>query len=248
MCYNKFGVVMELVKKEWTSADNDEFEKWLISLPTENVQFTTNIINSSSRVLGIKIPELRKIAKEICKGDFYSFLDKIHINLYEFYTIKALIIAKIKDCKLLLEHIKSFVFEIDNWATCDIFCGDCKLIKTNQDFFIDEIVSFLKSDREFVCRVGIIMLMKFYLQDKYIDYVLDLVTNIKNNQYYVKMGVAWLLAEAAIKYPNRIKSVLLNSKINKEIKVKAISKICESFRIDNEYKLELRAYKNAFLH
>ena len=239
---------MELVKKEWTSKDNGAFEKYLRSIPVQNVQFTTKIVNSTKQVVGLKMSEMRKIASTICKGNFYSFLSKIHVDLYEFYTIKGLIIAKIKDCKMLKKHLESFANEIDSWSTCDVFCGDCKLIKKNQDLFFDDVVNFTKSHKEFVCRMGVVLLMKFYLDDEHIDFVLDLVTKVKNEEYYVKMGVAWLLAEAAIKYPEKVKTIITKRDFDKNVKIKAISKICDSFRIENDYKQSLKSYKSKFLH
>ena len=113
--------------------------------------------------------------------------------------------------------------------------------KKNLDKGITYINKCLNNDNSWVKRVGLVLLLDYYINDKYIDIVLTLSNNIKSDEYYVKMANSWLISICYIKYPDKTKIFLNNTKIDNWTYNKAISKICDSKRIDKDTKTKLRS-------
>lgn len=57
-----------------------------------------------------------------------------------------------------------------------------------------------------------------------------------DEHYYVRMGEAWLIAELAIWEPEKVFSWLAGNGLRYDVNGKAIQKICDSFRIPEEWK------------
>ena len=87
------------------------------------------------------------------------------------------------------------------------------------------------------------MLMDYYLTDKYIDKVLETYNNIKLDKYYVKMGIAWGISVAFVKYETKVRKFLENNNLDDFTHNKSIQKIIESYRVNEETKNELRKLK-----
>ena len=110
---------MQLIKEKWNSKDIEEFNKYLESKKRpEKMDFTVKTINTKMQVLAIPIPELRKIANQIYKGNFISYLDAFNNKYYENTIINAVLINNIKDIKVKQQYISKL--KIDNWSTVDI--------------------------------------------------------------------------------------------------------------------------------
>ena len=121
---------MNLIKKNWSKKDYQEFLEYLFSLKdSKYLSFNQKIITTNYEMLGIRIPLLRKIAKEIGKGNYREFLKYCSNKYYEEIMIKGLIIGEEKDITILKEEILDYLDYIDNWAVCDTFCNSLKIIK-----------------------------------------------------------------------------------------------------------------------
>lgn len=209
--------------------------------------FHEKICKTSYEILGIKIPVLRQFTKDLLKQYHYQdLLNNLENNIYEHIMLQGLIIANVKisfDEKLNL--IKTFLPKIDNWAICDIFCGDLKFIKKYQEEFLMFLLPIFESKQEYFLRFGIVILLNYYINDNYIDFVLDKILEIKSDFYYVKMAISWCLSICLIKYYNKTIKFLYNNKnkIDKWIFNKALQKGIESFRISKENKKILQNMK-----
>ena len=190
-------------------------------------------------MIGIKIPLLRKMAKEIAKGDIQSFLTILENKYYEEIMLKGFVIAYITDLSLLKEEIREFIFLIDNWAICDSFGNSLKIINQNKKEFFKFIKPLLKSKEEYIVRFSIVLLIYYYVEEKYLKEIFNICLNNNNNKYYVNMALAWLLCECFIKYPDETKEFLKNNKINDFVLKKTISKINDSYQVKKENKLKL---------
>ena len=133
-----------------------------------------------------------------------------------------------------------FIPLIDNWAICDIVCANAKIFKKNLEEGLIYINKCINNHNPWSKRVGLVLLLDYYINDKYIDVVLKLANNIKSDEYYVKMANAWLISICYIKYPNKTETFLNNTKIDNWTYNKAISKICDSTRVEKEAKNKLK--------
>ena len=136
-----------------------------------------------------------------------------------------------------------FIKTIDNWAVCDIFCSEYKVVKNNKDFYLNKIKEYITSNQEFIVRVGLILLMKFYI-DSNLNDIFNLISKVSLNKYYVNMGIAWLLSMTYIKHPTETITYILNSTLSTQIKRMTYQKIVESKQVTNEQKIYVRSLRN----
>ena len=208
-------------------------------------KFSSSLLPNINNVLGVRLPILRKLAKEILKENNYKkFLNAKSFKYMEEYMLKGMLIGLLKEpVEEIINYIRLFISQIDNWAVCDSFCNSLKFTKNNLEKIWDFLQPYFESSSEYEIRFAYVMLLNYYLKDEYIDRVLLLVDKFKDNRYYAKMGVAWLVSICYIKYPLKTEEYLKNSKLDKWTYNKSIQKICESLKIDKETKIKLRMMK-----
>lgn len=210
-------------------------------------KFHEKLCPTKYEILGIKIPILRKISKDLLQN--YNYIDifnNLNDKYYEHVMIKGIIVANIKvsyEEKLTL--INEFLPLIDNWAICDTFVSELKFIKNNQEEFLKYLMPLLKIEKEYYKRFVIVVLLDYYINDKYIDKVLNTTLSVKSNDYYVKMAIAWCISICLIKYFDKTISFLnkYKNKLDKWTYNKALQKGIESFRISRENKKLLKGMK-----
>ncbi len=198
--------------------------------------------NDNINVLGVRVPILRKIAKQF-KSDIENLLS-FPDEYYEVTFIKLTAVSYL-DYEQFLCYIDKCVSLIDNWATCDCFSPKC--ISKHRDDFLPYINNYLHSDGEYYQRFALITLLHFYIDEKYLDLIFNSVQEVNANFYYVYMAAAWLLAEVLVKhYDEAIKFIEMNIDacyLDIKIHNKAIQKANESFRLSEEQKNFLKELK-----
>ena len=158
--------------------------------------------------------------------------------------LKGMLIGLLKEpIGEIINYIKLFVPQIDNWAICDSFCNSLKYTKYNLQEVWDFLQPYFESSSEYEIRFAYVMLLNYYIIDEYIDRVLLLVDKFKDNRYYAKMGVAWLVSICYIKYPSKTEQYLKKSKLDNWTYNKSIQKICESFKIEKNIKMKIKKLK-----
>lgn len=227
---------MELTKDIWTQADYDEFVEYLKSLADEKYKkFNNSLVPEACNSIGVRVPILRKIAKDIFKGDYTSFLACKMGKYREEIMIEGFVAGMIKcDHPELLGYIKKYVSKIENWETCDI--SSFRQIKNHLDEFLGDIEYFIYSDNPWAVRYGFKCLLDFYLTDEYIDRVLEYVNSVNSDFYYIQMVQAWLVATAAAKCRDKTMKFLASNNLNATTQNMAVRKMRESFRISKEDK------------
>ena len=203
--------------------------------------------DTNKEMLGIRIPILRKLAKEIIKEniDWEDFVNNKSPKYFEEVILQGLIIAySKKDFKEKLKYIKNHVPKIDSWAINDTFVPTLKIKKENLEEYWNFILPYTKSTKEFEIRFAVISMLDYFIIDEYVDEVLKQLNNISHEGYYVKMGVAWTLAEIGIKYNEKaLKFLKGNNNLDKFTYNKTLQKMIESYRINDIQKIELRKMK-----
>lgn len=230
---------MDLIKENWTEKDGRLFVDYLKTLSNpDKVPFARKVINSSKEMLGIMTPTLRRIAKEIVKGNYMSFLDLRLNDYYENGIINGILISKIKDVNELLPRLTEYGEEADCWAEIDLIKLPIK--KNNAQTILDYAVSCTKDSLPFVRRLGVILLFGF-IKEEYFDIIMDTVISLKTDEeYYVNMAVAWLMCELVIKLPSMAVQVVNSDNLNKFTLLKTVSKCYDSFRVPRETVMELK--------
>ncbi len=193
-------------------------------------------------VIGIPVPILRKYAKVIAKDSNIShfILDLPH-KYYEENNLHAFIIQEIKDFDKCIYELEKFLPYIDNWATCDMLRPKC--FKDNRDKLYEYVKLWLASDKPYVVRFALGMLNSYYLDEDFNVEHLQLAAGVENEEYYVKMMVAWYFATALSKQYFSVLPYIENKRLSPWIHNKTIQKALESYRITAEQKEYLRKLK-----
>lgn len=209
-------------------------------------EFHSNLCPGIDNIIGVRVPILRNYAKELLKKySIEELFSKIDDEYYEEIMLKGMIIGldKIEDIEKKKKYIKIFIPKINNWAICDVFCSGLKFTKKYEKEMWDFIQEYIKSDKEFEIRFGIVMILDYYIKEEYLEKIFKIFDKIDHEGYYVKMAVAWAISICLIKYYNETKKYLNNSNLDIFTYNKSLQKAIESYRITNEQKDELRKMK-----
>ncbi len=207
-------------------------------------EFHSNLVPTKDpdAIIGVRVPHLRKLAKELIKEmDVTPFLKELPHQYNEENVLHAFFIEAIKDYDECLLELNQFLPYVDNWAVCDSMKP--KVFKKHLDELVDEIQGWIESTQTYTIRFGIEMLMNFYLDEKFSAKYLDMVAGVKSEEYYVNMMIAWYFATALAKQYDATIKIIEAGVLDKWTHNKTIQKAIESYRITPEQKEYLRGLK-----
>ena len=187
--------------------------------------------------IGVRIPEIRQLVNKIAPADYAEFLSETPVALEEVLA-RGFVIARLP-YEEMLEKFDSQIAYLDNWCTVDTFCAALRqLVKGHkEDFYERKVERLLASRCEFPTRAGIVLLLDFYVEPDYLHLIYDRVERLATREeYYVKMAIAWLVAECFIKYLDETFAYLKHAGLDKWTFNKAISKIRDSYRVSDDMK------------
>lgn len=221
-----------------------EIQKRLFEL--QDVQYREFMIKliptvDEKTVIGIRTPLIRKLAKSLTPEQKRRFTEKLPHRYFEENNLHVAIIEQTKDYGEMIEQIEKFLPHIDNWATCDMMRP--KVFKKHPSELLLKINEWVKSDKPYTVRFALEMLMCFYLDDEFKEEYLKIAAQVKSDEYYVKMMVAWFFATALAKQYESTLPYVEQRKLEKWTHNKAIQKSIESFRITKEQKEYLKTLK-----
>ena len=194
--------------------------------------FNQRIVNTKMPVIGVRVPDLRRLARELA-GDMsaadISRLLAAPSNLYEYVLLCSLLInrAKISD-EEAIKLTQQYLPHVDSWAHIDVFVE--KKRRFAGEVWWDFALECLQNEAEFTVRYGVISLMTNFLDEAHIDQVFAALRNVKHDGYYVKMALAWLYATAAVNFFELTLAELENGHIDAWTRNKAYQKMRESRR------------------
>lgn len=194
-------------------------------------------LKGASEMIGVRTNILKSIAKEISKNDYQDFIKLNNKYYYEEKAILAYLIGYLKiDFSDVIMILEDNINYFDTWALTDGLCANLKIFKKHLDEGFVFINKLLDSNTWHI-RIGLVLLLDYYINDDYIDKVLEISLSIKNNDYYVMMANAWLVSICYIKYPDKTKVIL--NKLDIVTRRKTISKINDSRRVKEKISVKL---------
>lgn len=195
-------------------------------------------------IIGVRTPVLRKYAKEVAKlPEVNIFLESLPHIYYEENNLHGALLSLLypKDIIAFMEQLERFLPYVDNWATCDMLSP--KIFKKHLPYVYERVQKWLQSDAVYTIRFGIVTLLGFYLDDAFEPEMLQLVANVRSEEYYVNMAVAWYFSMALVKQYDATLPYIQNRVLEPWTHNKSIQKAIESRRIPQETKAYLRGLK-----
>ncbi|MBO4333036.1 MAG: DNA alkylation repair protein [Paludibacteraceae bacterium] len=225
----------------------EEIKKRLFALQdTQYKAFHSKLVPNinADKIIGVRTPELRKLAKEYAKNkQIDDFLASAEHDYYEETNLHGFIISETKDYDQCIKELDRFLPVVDNWATCDLLSPKVFKQKKNHERLIEDIKRWMSSDQPYTVRFGIEMLMSYFLDDDFKPEYLQWVAKEKGEHYYIKMMVAWFFATALAKQWDAAIPFIEQKTMDKWVHNKAIQKAVESYRITDSQKAYLRTLK-----
>lgn len=194
-------------------------------------------------MLGVRMPKLREIAKEIAREEGRKYIkaivamEKETTTYHEEHLLHGMVIGYLK-CGIdeRAELLDEFVPVIDNWAVCDSSCMTYKFMKKDMDYWFKYLLKYLESNREYEIRFAVVSFLDYFISEEYIREILKILGSIKHEGYYVKMAVAWAVSVCYVKFPERTWELLEGNELDDFTHQKSIQKIRESFCVPKEEK------------
>ena len=209
-----------------------ELEKYLEDNANKKfADFAKTVSNSEYLVFGVKNPVLRQIVKEHVKDEKMRLEDfKTGKYLEIDFIYFGLALSRCKNIDEQLEFLKQNIKKAKSWAITDTAATYLK--KLTFDKYWSFFLSLVKSPFIFDRRMAFVVGLKL-AKDKSILNTTKYIK--KDDEYMVMMAEAWLLATVAIYYPNEVYDYFLECD-DLTLKRKTISKMVDSFRIDEATK------------
>lgn len=206
------------------------------------MKFTSALMPGVENVLGIRLPLLRKIAREIAAGDWRAYLAQAGDFYFEEQMLQGMVISYARcDPAEKLEHVARFIPKIDNWAVCDCFCWRLKAAERQPMW--EFIRPRFRSEAEYEVRFAVVMALGNFVDQAHLEDLLQLLDGIRHEAYYARMGVAWAVSVCYIKFPERTHAWLESCSLDDWTFNKSLQKIVESYRVSDAAKQQIRAMK-----
>lgn len=237
---------MEYKDIQWGKETYKDFLQELFSLQSKSYQaFNQKLVPNADTIIGIQVPVLRKVAKELKKSDLQQFLQVMEHTYFEENMIHGFVVGELcKNSKISIEeriqYIRDFLPYIDNWAVCDSFCSSLKVAKKYPKEYLCLIEEALQQEKEYFRRFAFVSLLDHYVEKQYLPIIFNYCSKYNLDKYYVQMAVAWLLSMCYVKEKEETLSFLHKNELDAFTYRKTISKIVESNQVSKEEKQWVR--------
>lgn len=208
--------------------------------------FNQKLIPTKYEILGIRMPALKKLAKELAASpDVRSYLENAEYTTYEHILLYGLVLGQVKNLApvTFFQYLDPLILRFDNWAHVDTIITFPKLFKKYPNEVLTHFLSLKTHEGEFTKRAFVIFLMAHCMDETYIDTTLKHLSEVPQGQYYVDMGIAWALSLGLIKFYDKTFPYLEQRVFTRFVHNKAIQKARESYRVAPEIKEYLKSMK-----
>ena len=223
---------------------NDIIKSLYVLQDTVYGNFSAKLIPNISRdcFIGVRTPQLRKLAKDMVKsGEYKDFISSLPHRFFEENQLHAFILSEIPDFNTVIKETEKFLPFVNNWATCDQMSP--RVFKKNLKFLEKYVGKWIKSKDIYTVRFAVKTLMQYWLDNNFDIKYADMVAGIKSEEYYINMMRAWYFATAAAKQFDTVSAYFQRGKLDEWTRLRAIQKACESFRVSDKHKEILRALR-----
>lgn len=217
----------------------------LLALADKKYQkFSSGLTPGIDTMLGVRLPELRKIGKRIAKADWRTYLKRARDDSFEETLLQGMVIGY-ADMELAerLTLIKTYIPKIDNWSSCDSFCTGLKFAKKHKKEVWLLLQPYLQSNEVYEIRFGVVMFITYFVEDLYLEPMFRNFNAIDCENYYVKMAVAWAITSCFTVFPEMTMIYLKANDLDDFTYNKALQKITESRQVNPEIKARIRSMK-----
>ena len=209
--------------------------------------FNQRIVNTKMPVIGVRVPDLRRLARELAPGMSAADIGELltaQNESFDYVLLCGLLITHARlDGQMAINLTKQYLPHVDSWAHIDVFVE--KKRRFAGEAWWDFALECLQSEAEFTVRYGVVSLMTNFLDEVHIDQVFAALRGIKHDGYYVKMALAWLYATAAVHFFELTLAELENGQIDAWTRIKAYQKMRESRRFTPEQQAIILKNKQA---
>ena len=209
--------------------------------------FNQRIVNTKMPVVGVRVPDLRRLARELAPNMSAADISKLLTaknRSFDYVLLCGLLITHARlDDQAAIDLTKQYLPCVDSWAHIDIFIE--KKRRFAGEVWWDFALECLQNEDEFAVRYGVISLMTNFLDKAHIDQVFAVLRNVKHDGYYVKMALAWLYATVAVHFFELTLAELENEHIDTWTRNKAYQKMRESQRFTPEEQAVILKKKKA---
>ena len=225
--------------------DVESVRNMLVDLADEDYRaFHSKLVPGTENILGVRVPELRKLAKKLVKENWREYFEAVPDMYYEEDMLRGFMVGYGKmDLEERLERIREFLPSIHNWAVCDCFCSTLKFTEKHRETVWEFLKPCFTSDKTDDLRFASVMALDYYTLPEYAHDVFHYFNHMKNSDYYVQMAVAWAVSVFYVHLPEMTEDYIRENRLDDFTHNKAIQKICESYRVDKETKARLRSLK-----
>ena len=213
---------------------------------TDYKAFNEKLIPTNYEIWGIRMPALKKLAKELSKEtDIENYLKNAEFTSYEHLLLYGLILGNLQQFSLetLFTYIDPLILRFDNWAHVDTLTSSFKIFKQYPEEVIAHFLPLKTDEGEFTKRFFVILLICYFMEEKYIESTLQHLSEMTQGEYYVDMAIAWALSVGLVKFYDQTLPYLQQKVFTKFVHNKAIQKARESYRIKAEIKEFLNGMK-----
>ena len=222
------------------------YKEELLNLASPELKrFNERIYHTNLPVMGVKIPDLRQLAKCIVSaGQAEAYLREAALDTVEERMLYGFVIGADRcGWETFTKRFASFLPLAENWAVCDCCVSSFRAIGRDKEAFLPILDELLRSEEEMICRVGAVILLDYYLEEAYLGMIFERAVRIPAGRYYVDMAVAWLLSVCYVKYRRETAAFLEHCALSDFTYNKTLQKITESNRVTKEEKEKIRSMK-----
>ncbi len=213
--------------REWLEERKD------VTFRDFNAKLIPNL--EKSVFVGVKTPELKAFAKEFYRrGDYGGFLRALPHGTFEENQIHGFLLGQMTDFETAMAELERFLPFVDNWATCDQLILKC--IAKDPERVLCRVDLWLSSPHPYTVRFGMGILMRYFLDTRFLPEYLEKVANVSSEEYYINMMRAWYFATALAKQYEAVLPYFTARRLPLWVHNKALQKARESFRIPTEHK------------
>lgn len=193
------------------------------------------------KMLGVRLPALRKLAKELVRESGIQAFRQVGTEYFEENMLRGMIIGCAPGTfSEKLPWIREFLPEIANWSVCDSFCSGLKAARKEPEAAWELVQECLADSRPYFRRFALIMEKCYFLDPAHLPAVLQSIESVGNEDFYVKMGAGWCLAECYAFFPKETDACLRGGRLEAQVQRIALRKIRESRRVDQRWQANAR--------